>query len=192
MRNALRYFGGKGNLAATLIDLMPAHRIYVEPFGGGANVLIRKPLSEREVYNDLNEDVVNFFKWLRDDPRRLIRAIHLTPFSRVENIRSYKTDNDDPLEKARKFYIRSTQSFGGGGVNRQSGWRFGVVSNRAAITDWNKTSHLWEIARRLKNVQIECDDALKVSARCDTPDTVHSSVCSRYQAVRRELSRLCA
>jgi len=173
MKNAIRYFGGKGRLSEYIISLMPVHRVYVEPFGGGASVLIRKPIAEREVYNDISHEVVNFFKWLRDDPRRLIRAIHYTPFSRAENIAAWNYAGNDSLELARTFYIRCYQSFGGGGLDRQCGWRFGVKSRRTAITDWNKTAHLWQIAERLRPVQIECGDALKVSVQCDTEDTLH-------------------
>lgn len=172
-RNVFPYFGGKGNMADMIVSLLPEHRIYSEAFSGGANVLIRKAPSVREVLNDLNGEVINFFLQLRDNPRRLIRAINLTPFSRKENIASWNYDGEDPVEMARLFYVRSCQSFGGGGLNHQSGWRFGVHSRSSAITQWNKTSHLWEVARRLKNVQIECDDALKVAKRCDSPDTVH-------------------
>ena len=75
----MRYHGGKWKLATWIIGYFPAHRVYVEPFGGGASVLLRKPRSYGEVYNDKWGDVVNVFEVLRDDGQRLAELLHLTP-----------------------------------------------------------------------------------------------------------------
>ena len=82
-RPALRYHGGKWRLAPWIISHFPAHRTYVEPFGGGASVLMRKPRSYAEVYNDTNAEVVNVFRVLRDPDaaKELERRIRLTPFA---------------------------------------------------------------------------------------------------------------
>jgi DNA adenine methylase len=65
-RPVLRYYGGKFRLADWIISMFPAHRFFVEPFGGAANVLMAKPRSFGEIYNDLDSEVVNVFKVLRD------------------------------------------------------------------------------------------------------------------------------
>ena len=85
-RPALRYHGAKWRLAPWVIGHMPPHKVYVEPYGGAAGVLLRKPRSYSEVYNDLDGDIVTLFRVLRDPMRReaLIEALTLTPYAREE------------------------------------------------------------------------------------------------------------
>src|SRR5574343_303278 len=101
-RPALRYFGGKFRLAPWIISQFPPHTVYVEPFGGGGSVLLRKLPAYHEVYNDLDGDVVNFFRVLREQPDELLRAIDLTPYSREEQRQAFDA-NDEPssLDRAR-------------------------------------------------------------------------------------------
>jgi DNA adenine methylase len=99
-RPALRYFGGKWLLAPWIISNFPGHKTYVEPFGGGANVLLRKAPSKFEIYNDIDSNVVNFFRVLREDHRGLARLISLTPFSREEFLLAMEPI-EDPIERAR-------------------------------------------------------------------------------------------
>ena len=84
MRPILRYFGGKWVLAEWIISNFPPHKVYVEPFGGAASVLLKKPRAYAEIYNDLNDEVVNVFKCARDNGQELRRLLKLTPFARVE------------------------------------------------------------------------------------------------------------
>ncbi|MBV6573885.1 DNA adenine methylase, partial [Acinetobacter baumannii] len=81
----IRYHGGKFRLSDWIISFFPNHNVYVEPFGGGASVLLNKEPSRVEVYNDLDDDVVNFFKVLRNKElaKQLAEAIYLTPYSRT-------------------------------------------------------------------------------------------------------------
>jgi DNA adenine methylase len=102
-RPALRYYGGKFRLAKWIIGQFPPHVCYVEPFGGAGSLILRKQRSYHDVYNDLDGEVVNFFRVLRERGDELIRAIELTPYSREEQRLSFTPSNDD-LERARRLY----------------------------------------------------------------------------------------
>ena len=173
-RPALRYYGGKWRIAPWVISHFPQHHCYVEPFAGAGSVMLRKDPSPFEVLNDLDGNVVNFFRVLRERPEDLKRAIEFTPFSRKEaNLAGEPTS--DELELARRFYIQSWQTRHGAPYLGNNGWRFGRRGgddNRSAVDDWNDTKRLPAIASRLKNVQIEHDDALKTIARFDTDVTL--------------------
>jgi len=166
----VRGFGGKWNLGPWIISHFPEHVAYVEPFCGGAAVLFRKSPSDVEVINDLNGEILNFFDMLRDQPDALIRAIELTPYSRAEHKRAM-TASDTPIERARRFYVRSQQSFSSGEASRTPSWRF-QIDGHSLVNRWNKTSHLYTAAMRLKNVQLECDTADAIITRFDSPDTL--------------------
>ena len=173
-RPALRYHGGKWKLAPWIIQNFPAHTCYVEPFGGGANVLLRKSPSFIEVYNDLNGMAVNFFRVLRERPDEFMRVIELTPYSRQEFVEAQQPA-DDPLEQARRFYVWAWQGRGRAGVEEPGGWRFMSRDTRGKtpVHDWTNNQHLWQLVHRLRMVQIENDDALSVLARFDGPKTLH-------------------
>lgn len=108
-RPPLRYHGGKFRLAPWIIPQIPEHRVYVDIFGGGAGVLLRKTRSKIEIYNDLDENVVNVFRVMRDplELERLCRLIALTPFSRDEFKDSYVWAGD-PVEAAAGRFVGVT------------------------------------------------------------------------------------
>lgn len=179
-RPALRYHGAKWRLAPWILSHFPplaTHDVYVEPFGGSAAVLLRKERSSIEVLNDLDEDVVTFFRVLRDCPDDFIRAVELTPFARREwEAAGEPTDN--PIEQARRFYIRSYGSIAGPTAQWRSGWRRQkVLARRAdgsgamttAAATFANTSHLHTVAARLRGVFIEAEDALALIRRYDHP-----------------------
>ncbi len=169
----VRYFGGKWRIADWILSYIPPHMTYCEPFCGGAAVFFRKPPSRIEVLNDRNGDIVNFFDVLRDRTEEMIRLLELTPYSRAELLRAQEP-TEDPLERARRFYIRMNQAYGPG-TRTKPGWRYQTqdTSWGRVIDRWNhSTSHLDAAARRLRAAYIECDDALKVIARFDGPETV--------------------
>jgi DNA adenine methylase len=167
----LRYPGGKWRIASWIIAQFPPHVCYVEPFCGGAAVLFAKQPSTYEVINDLDNDVINFFEVLRRQPDELMRLLSLTPFARAEYELSYEKSND-PLENARRFYVRCRQSWGYLGA--QSGWRYQktLARGKRLQDEWNDLDGLYAAADRLKNVFIEHDDALKIIARYDAPGTL--------------------
>lgn len=173
-RPALRYYGGKWRIAPWIISHFPDHFVYVEPFGGAGSVLLRKEPSASEVLNDIDGNVVNYFRVLRERTSELKRAIEFTPFSRAEVYASCEP-SDDPLEAARRFHVRAWQTQHGAPHMGRNGWRFGRRGGsvkRAAVDDWNDLDRLPAIAKRLKSVQIERDDALKVIPRFDSDGTL--------------------
>jgi DNA adenine methylase len=174
-RPALRYFGGKWRLADWIINYFPGHTCYCEPFGGGANIILQKPPAFIEVYNDLNSDVVNFFRVLRERGNEFIRAIELTPYARDEYELVYEPISD-PFERARRLYMQSWMERGGYRANgKNSGWRWmnsDARGTRSVVHDWNNIGHLEAIVNRLKQITIENDGALEVIERYDTPETL--------------------
>lgn len=174
MTALVRYHGGKVRMADGLIGLFPPHDAYVEPFGGGAAVLLAKPRSRLEVYNDLDGDMVTLFKVLRDDPRSLAHAIALTPFARAEHQMSYQKTDDD-LETARRVLIRSHFGHGSSGIHRKTGFRAaGLRAGTLPVHGWAKLPDtITRSAERMRGVVIEHRDAKQVMAAHDGPKTLH-------------------
>lgn len=180
-RPVLRWHGGKWRLAPWIIGHMPAHRVYVEPFGGAASVLFRKPRAYGEVYNDLDDEVVGLFRVLRTPPQagELLRALRLTPFARSEFRRAYEPC-DEPVERARRLIVRSYMGFGSNAHathlkgHRSTGFR--ANSNRSGTTpaqDWaNYPPCLEALIDRLAGVVIENRPALEVVAQHDGAETL--------------------
>lgn len=176
-RPALRWHGGKWLLAPWIIEHFPEHRVYVEPFGGAASVLMRKPRVYAEVYNDLDDEVVNLFAVLRSDRAAdLIDSLRLTPFAKTEFEQSYQP-TDDPLERARRLCIRSFMGFGSNGHNAANKTGFRANSNRSGTTpakDWlNYPDSLAAVAERLAGVIVEHKDAMAVMQQHDGDDVLH-------------------
>lgn len=176
-RPALRYHGGKWLLAPWIISLMPPHRVYVEPFAGGANVLLQKPRVAAEVYNDLDGQVVNVFRVLQDPEKaeRLARRITLTPYARAEFDRTYTIPSDD-VEAAAFTIIRSFMGHGTDSITRKhrTGFRAKMSDRRAmpavAWAGWPET--IPAFVDRLRCVVIENRKAVEVIERLDTPGTL--------------------
>lgn len=174
-RPLVRYHGGKWKLAGWILRHLPAHRVYVEPYGGGGSVLLQKARSYAEIYNDLDGEIVNLFRAARDQGEELARAVELTPFARAEFAQAYEPDGE-PLEQARRTLIRAFMGFGSAGASGQvTGFR--ANSNRSGTTpahDWmNFPDHLRAVVQRLRGVVIENRDALDVMRHQDGLDTVH-------------------
>lgn len=173
-RPLVRYHGGKWMLAPWIISHFPPHRCYVEPFGGGGSVLLRKPRAYAEVYNDLDGDIVNLFTVARDRGEELAKLCELTPFARAEFAESY-TPSEDPLEQARRTLARSFMGFGSNSHSKKTGFR--ANSNRSGTTpahDWmNYPDALRITIQRLRGIVIENREALKCMQQHDTPETLH-------------------
>ncbi|MDQ0132622.1 DNA adenine methylase [Neorhizobium galegae] len=177
-RPVLRYLGGKWRLAPWIISHFPAHRLYVEPFGGAASVLLRKPRSMGECYNDIDGEVVNLFRVLRDETgaAELRRLIELTPFSREEYDEAFQPA-DAPVERARKLIVRSYMGHGSSSaVSRKStGFRASMVNRGGALPagEWpTLPAALHAVTDRLKGVLIENRSAFQVIDRYDEDEAL--------------------
>lgn len=174
-RPLLRYHGGKWRLAPWILQHIPPHRIYVEPYGGGASMLLRKPRSYAEVYNDLNEEVVNVFRTARDQGEELRRALYFTPFGRMEFENSYKPVPCN-VEQARRTIVRSFMGFGSDSASSGIKSGFRANSNRSGTTpahDWRNYADVFDFfIERLRGVVIENRDAIDCMKQHDREDVL--------------------
>lgn len=174
------WYGGKFNHLDWLLPLLPAAHHYCEPFSGSAAVLLNRAPSPVETYNDIDGEVVNFFRVLRDQGAELEWAIALTPFSREEFHRAIVggTQGVSRLERARCFYIRARQTRTGLAQTATLGrWANCKDTSRAGmsgvVSRWlGGVEALPDIAARLLRVQIENRPALDVIRLYDTEDTL--------------------
>jgi len=172
------WYGGKGNMVRKLLPLLPPHRIYVEVFGGGAALLFAKEPSPVEVYNDIDSDLVNFFRVLRDPEKfqEFYRKVCLTPYSREEYkfFRETFDETHDPVERAYRFFVIARWSFSGDfGI----GWSYTVNASwrgmAGSCSKWlSAIERLPEFHERIMRVQIEHADFRQVIRTYDTPDTL--------------------
>ena len=128
-KSPINWYGGKYYMAKDIIEIFPEHKMYVEGFGGAAHVLFRKEKSELEVYNDLHSGLYLFFKLLRENNEEFIRRLSLTSYSReeFENSKGWMYEEDE-IEKARSFYVRTMQS-----VASNGGWCYAKSKSRRGM-----------------------------------------------------------
>ncbi len=177
---AFGWYGGKFNHLNWLLPLLPQTTHYCEPFAGSAAVLLNRVPSPVETYNDIDGEVVNFFRVLRDQQEDLIRAIGLTPFAREELKIAVEEPIDDlsELERARRFFVRARQVRTGLAQTASAGrWAHCKLTSRAgmagAVSRWlGSVEGLSEIVQRLLRVQIENATAIEVIQRYDSEETL--------------------
>lgn len=176
---AFGWYGGKYSHLDWLLPLLPKTTHYCEPFGGSAAVLLNRIPSPVETYNDIDGEVVNFFRVLRDQKDQLIEAIGLTPFAREEFRQAIAKEEDLPeLERARQFFVRARQVRTGLAQTASVGrWAHCKLTSRAgmagAVSRWlGSVEDLPEIVQRLLRVQIENDRAINIIERYDSPETL--------------------
>jgi len=173
----IRYHGGKFRLAPWIIAQMPNHTCYTEVFGGAAGVLLQKPKAYAEVYNDLDSDITNLFRVLRNAQQReeLVEQLILTPYSR-EEFESAWLLVDEPVEQARRTIIRAQMGFGSAGASMgMTGFRIDTKRQYGTAQSlWAEyPEHLSSIGQRLSGVLIENRPAVKVLKDHDAPMTLH-------------------
>lgn len=179
-RIAFGWYGGKFTHLDFLIPLLPKDAShFCDVYGGSAAVLMNVGPYPVETYNDIDSELVNFFRALRNQQEKLVKAIGLTPFSREELMLACTPESGlSMLERARRFYIRARQTRTGLAQTSSKGrWAHCVLTSRAgmsgAVSRWlGSVEGLSEIVQRLQRVQIENAPALEVIARYDTDKTL--------------------
>lgn len=176
-RPALRYHGGKFRLASWILQFIPPHSTYVEPFGGAASILLQKPIAPAECYNDLDDRIVRFFRVLRDPAHsaELERRLRLTPYARAELEWAFQPASDE-IDHAHRLVVRSFMGHGSDSATRSSrtGFRARLTDGRALpSSEWSAWPDAMAAFRdRLRAVLLENDDGLRVIDRMDSMSTV--------------------
>lgn len=172
LKPPFRYFGGKTILAPEIAKLLPPHDHYVEPFAGSLAVLLAKEPSEAETVNDLDGDLITFWRVLRDNPDELHRVCQHTPYARQELEMAENLGGISDLEKARRVWVRLTQSRQNS-LRDKPGWRRSFTNHAWSPTD--KKAHslrMPAVADRISLLQIENRDAVEAIEEYGTEKSV--------------------
>lgn len=162
------YYGAKTALARTIVSMLPEHKRYVEPFAGSLAVLLAKPQAPLEVVNDLDHNLMTFWKVLRDSPTELARVCMLTPHSRVErNIAKHIPRDATDLERARLVWSALVQ--GRTGTLANTGWRH---TSRAVDGRMLRSyvQRIETVAARIQDVSLECRPAVETIEKYGSSD----------------------
>jgi DNA adenine methylase len=165
IKSPFGYFGSKHRIASQIADLLPPHNAWVEAFCGSAAVTLSKKPAPIEVINDLDNEIVNFFRQLRDNSKELCQSIALTPYSREEFEATHTPANGlSPLERARRFLVLSMMAINGTFGTDKGGFSYSQSFTRngveARVSRWyNLPDRLSAIVDRLRRVRIENRDA---------------------------------
>lgn len=162
-RTPITYYGGKQKLVPTILELIPIHTLYCEPFSGGAAVFFAKDPAKVEVLNDTNRELINFYRILQQDPDNLEQEIKKTLYSRatfndawaIYNYPHLFTD----LKRAWALWVLSMQGFSG---QLSPTWGYDKLNNSPVKRLNNRREDLLQVAKRLSNAQIECTDAIRI------------------------------
>jgi len=177
-RAPISWFGGKFYIVQNIISMFPQHTCYVEPFGGAGHVLFAKDPSKVEVFNDLQEWLVNLYRMIRERPQELLDRLEMLPYSRSEykravelyqlSLHDKKDSVTDPVEKAALFFMLVKQAFNStvGGT-----WAYSSMSSKGSA--WrNAMDLIMPCHQRLRDVIIECLGYEKLFEKWDGPDTL--------------------
>lgn len=176
-RSPLIWFGGKGKVAHKIIELMPNHKSYVEPFGGAAHVIAQKPPSYHEVYNDIDGNLVNFLMVTRAQEEEFIQAVETLPYSRqlYERWKNETTDGLNDFDRAiRFFYLNRSGIAGGNNEDRaKTGWRHSVSASQNPAKGYQgSVRRINSFAQRMRDVMIEHLDFRSIIEKYDSEITL--------------------
>lgn len=157
-----------------LLSLIPEHTCYVEVFGGAAAVLLNKPPSPIEVFNDIDSELVNLFEVIRDDVDAFLRRADFLLYSRElyrrwgDDLEQHTTP-EDPVERAVRFWYVVRSAFG---AHPSKGWAFATRQPRnSGLVLQNALAKIRMIHDRLKSVEIDHLDFRRCIRNRDTPST---------------------
>lgn len=173
---AFAYYGGKQRHLAEILPLLPAATHFLDVFGGSAAVLLNRAPSPIETFNDLNSDITNFFRALRDNPDELIHALTFTPYSRDEFYQAWEPC-ENHIERARRFYVRVTMDISKAGAKKDRSFSTCATYDKRNYNSpcWNlisKVAGLPAVVDRLRQVQIENRTAAELIRKYDRPWTL--------------------
>ena len=173
-RPPLTYYGGKQQLSKRIVPLIPAHKIYDEPFFGGGAIFFAKEPSKVEFINDTNGEVINFYQVLKRDFKALKKEVDCTlhsEFQHKQAIEIYRNpEGRTPLKRAWAVWVLSHQSIYAILCNS---WKLSKLRNAAHSVTNKKEEFAEAYQARLENTSIFCRDALDVIAKTDTEETFH-------------------
>jgi DNA adenine methylase len=175
MRTPITYYGGKQRIAPTIIEMMPAHKLYCEPYFGGGAVFFAKPKAGIEVINDHNNDLINFYTCVQNRFEELqdliLQTLHSeTIYYQAKDIWNRRVEASD-IEKAWAVWLLTNGSFSG---SMHGGWKWcnGTSGGHTGTFIKGKRNEFSEqLHLRLDSVQISCRDAVRVIQDRDTPET---------------------
>lgn len=158
--SAINYFGGKYQWLEQLYNFFPEHTHFVDLFCGSMSVTLNKKPSKLDTANDLDGCIINFFTVLRDQPEELFQQLELTPVSRKEYKNCFPIYSDDPVEWARKFFVRCRMSFQGSGLKENTGFNACINTTERGLSKnvskyLSAVERLPEVVQKLKQIQIE-------------------------------------
>lgn len=174
MKTPITYWGGKQQLTNRILSLIPVHKQYNEPFFGGGAIFFAKKPSEIEFINDINGEMVNFYRTLKKNFAELKDEVDCTLHSEFQHNQAREIYSD-PLShsdvlRAWAVWMLSKQSIYSILTN---GWAVSIDSNKAKQVQWSKEMFTILYARRLERTSIFCRDAINVIQSTDTPTTFH-------------------
>lgn len=172
MKPLLRYYGSKWRIAPWIIEHFPEHRNYVEPFGGSAAVLLQKPRSFFELYNDVNHELVNLLSVVRNNLDPLKQLLQDTPYSVTEYLRAAEPA-DDIIEQARRTIVKSFMGRNGTlNAVRLTGFRHSMNTSVPGKYWLSYPNRLELIRKRLRGIVLDCRPAVDVIRNYDSPETL--------------------
>lgn len=177
MKTPITYYGGKQRLAETIIELIPEHRVYVEPFFGGGAVFFMKKKSRVEVINDINDNIVTFYRVCQDPNsfEELQSLISSTLHSEATFLHAKAIWNhyqpSSHVERAWAVWVVTNMAFN---ATPSGGWKWDMGtagSHCGVVTAHKRNRFTYELFDRLSNAQISCRDAINVIRERDSQDT---------------------
>ena len=180
MKPLLSYYGGKQRIGSKILQYFPPHKIYVEPFAGGATLLFLKPLPTvtnqhdyKECLNDTSDLLINMYRVAQKYPNEFTKEINATLYSQSDHIKAKaickQPDGYPGIEKAWAYYINISQGFS---KSLNAGWSTGKQGCNQAIVFKNKKIDINKILNRLQSVHVSCEDAIRCIERWDSPNTL--------------------